>query len=67
MATNKEKWELEQKLQAERDFKKSKEVENVVLSLVAAFIFLVIAALSGSGFFIFLIFVALAVAIFTGR
>ncbi len=67
MATNKERREQEDKWQAGKDLKKSKEVETVVLSLFAAFIFLVIAAFTGSGFFIFLIFVALSVAIFTGR
>jgi len=37
MATNKERREQEEKWQAGKDLKKSKEVETVVLSLFAAF------------------------------
>jgi hypothetical protein len=67
MTTNKEKREQEDKWEAERKLKKIKETETVVISLFAAFIFLLIAAFTGSSFFMFLIFVALTVAIFTGR
>ncbi|MCF8186554.1 MAG: hypothetical protein K9J28_07045 [Sulfuritalea sp.] len=67
MTTNKKGREQEEEWQAERDMKKTKEVDTVVLSLIAAFIFLILGALGLSDFFYILLGVALIVAVFTGR
>lgn len=67
MNTNKERRELEEKWQAEKDLKKSKEIETVVISLFVAFICLVLSAFTRNDFFTIGLIIALMVAIFTGR